>query len=241
MPSARQSSTAMGESSADFSTSAIGGGAIVSIPTCRTIFLRAWSVFWPCGTIQPVPCLFVRPAGNGVALGDSDTLGRPQVALGRFGATHRRGVGRSTQSDQQAKGQNRSHLFAPFSQHRLRSSPCPSGLNMCARSGYGSTIAASRSIKSAESGSPARPQPKKPPERAVTALDLPPEDHPKPGGLRLTPPRTYRRAELRYARPEFDSVSARRRLPQHPRAPAEVPGPISGRAGCCCPRNWSRT
>jgi hypothetical protein len=58
------------------------------------------SVFWPCGVIQPVPGLFIGPTGNSVALGDSNTLTRAQLALGRFGAMHRRGAGRSTQSDQ---------------------------------------------------------------------------------------------------------------------------------------------
>src|SRR5258705_125018 len=73
---------------------------VISKPTYRTICLRAWSVFWPRGVIQPVAGLFVAPTGNSVALWDCNRLGRPYVALGRFGATHRRGVGRSTQSDQ---------------------------------------------------------------------------------------------------------------------------------------------
>jgi hypothetical protein len=51
--------------------------------------------------IQPVPCLFVAPTGNSVAPGrDGNTLDRAEGALGPFGAMHRRGVGRSTQSDQ---------------------------------------------------------------------------------------------------------------------------------------------
>jgi len=66
------------------------------------------SAFWPRGAIQPVPGLFVGPTGNSVAPGDSRARVRA-VALGRFGATHRRGVGSSTQTDQETQGQNRSH------------------------------------------------------------------------------------------------------------------------------------
>ena len=36
------------------------------------------------GVIQPVPGLFVGPTGNSVALGDSNTLDRAEVALGPF-------------------------------------------------------------------------------------------------------------------------------------------------------------
>ena len=67
------------------------------------------SAFWPRGAIQPVPGLFVGPTGNSVAPGDSRARVRAHVALGRFGATHRRGVGSSTQTDQEAQGQNGSH------------------------------------------------------------------------------------------------------------------------------------
>ena len=59
-------------------------------------------VFWPCSVVQPVPGLFVGPTGNSVALRNCKALARAQVALGRFGVMHRRGVGRSTQSGQQA-------------------------------------------------------------------------------------------------------------------------------------------
>jgi hypothetical protein len=41
-----------------------------------------------------------RRRGNALAGSDGNTLVRPEVALGQFGAMHRRGVGRSTQSDQ---------------------------------------------------------------------------------------------------------------------------------------------
>jgi hypothetical protein len=73
------------------------------------------SAFRPRGAIQPVPGLFVGPTGNSVvpgnsvAPGDSRARVRAHVAHGRFGATHRRGVGSGTQTDQDAQGQNRSH------------------------------------------------------------------------------------------------------------------------------------
>src|SRR5882724_10058374 len=41
---------------------------------------------------QPLAGLFVGPAGNSEALGESITRGRARVALGRFGAMHGRGA-----------------------------------------------------------------------------------------------------------------------------------------------------
>jgi hypothetical protein len=60
------------------------------------------SVFWPSGVIEPLPGLFVGPTGNRVALGKSNKFTLARVAMGRFGAMLPCGVGRSTQSDQQA-------------------------------------------------------------------------------------------------------------------------------------------
>jgi hypothetical protein len=76
-------------------------------------FMRA-----AAGVVQPVPGLLVGPArnrevrrgGNRLAGTDGNT---PMRARRRFEAMHRRGVGGSTQSDQQAQGQNRPHRIAP--------------------------------------------------------------------------------------------------------------------------------
>src|ERR1700704_2574918 len=64
---------------------------------------------------QPCAGLFVGPAGNSEAPGESITLGQARVALGRFGAMHRRGVGGSTRSKQIA-----SHLLLTCGFHVAR-------------------------------------------------------------------------------------------------------------------------
>ena len=67
------------------------------------------SAFWPRGAIQPGPGLLFGPTGNSVAAGRGRARVRPHVTPGRLRAMRRRGVGRSTQTDQEAQGQNRSH------------------------------------------------------------------------------------------------------------------------------------
>src|ERR1700730_14364021 len=85
------------------------GGAARWVVVYQTNPAAVGSAFWSRGAIQPVPGLFFGPTGNSVAPGDSRARVRAHVALGRFGATHRRGVGSSTQTDQETQGQNRSH------------------------------------------------------------------------------------------------------------------------------------
>jgi hypothetical protein len=63
--------------------------------------------------VQPLPRFFVGPTGNNETLGDSGARVRAHVALGPFGAMHRRGVGRSTPTDQEGQGENRSHPGPP--------------------------------------------------------------------------------------------------------------------------------
>src|SRR5882724_10023519 len=64
---------------------------------------------------QPLAGLFVGPAGNREALGESITLNQARVALGRFGAMHRRGGGGSTRPKQIA-----SHLLFTCGFHVVR-------------------------------------------------------------------------------------------------------------------------
>src|ERR1700730_17827907 len=85
------------------------GGAARWVVVYQTNPAAVGSAFWSRGAIQPVPGLFFGPTGNSVAPGGSRARVRAHVALGRFGATHRRGVGSSTQTDQETQGQNRSH------------------------------------------------------------------------------------------------------------------------------------
>src|SRR3981081_401421 len=85
------------------------GGAARWVVALSAKSAAVGSAFWHRRAIQPVPGLFVGPTRNSVGPGAREGGAGAQVALGRFGATHRRGVGSSTQTDQETQGQNRSH------------------------------------------------------------------------------------------------------------------------------------
>jgi hypothetical protein len=76
------------------------------------------SAFWPRGVIQPGPRLLFGPTGNSVAAGRSRARIRQDVATGLLRAMRRRGVGSSTQTDQEAQDQYRSHrVCSPATAH----------------------------------------------------------------------------------------------------------------------------
>ncbi len=99
------------------------------------------------GVIQPAPRRVVGPARNREARRGRNALTRTNHEMPRFGMMHPCGVGRSTERDQKAQDQNRTHRGAPLrlscTHERLRPQP----------------PAASPGRRSAESYQHARPHP----------------------------------------------------------------------------------
>ncbi len=99
------------------------------------------------GVIQPAPRRVVGPARNREARRGGNALTRTNHEMPRFGMMHPCGVGRSTERDQKAQDQNRTHRGAPLrlscTHERLQPQP----------------PAASPGRRSAESYQHARPHP----------------------------------------------------------------------------------